>query len=290
MTIELVQRLSELEDRFDGLILDVWGVVMDGTAPYSGARDCLAELRRRGKRVVLLSNAPRRDSQVVARLAEIGIEPGLYDRIVSSGEATRQALEARTDPAVAGFGRRYLYLGPERDRALLDGLDYAPSGMAEADFVLAIGIEDESDSVEKYHPLLKAAAARGLVLVCANPDRVVVRQSGERVLCAGALAEAYEAIGGRALYFGKPHARIYKLCFDRLGGIARDRILAVGDNLETDIAGARAVGLATVLVLGGVLAEALEIKWGESAPAARIEALCADHGITPDLAIPALLW
>jgi HAD superfamily hydrolase (TIGR01459 family) len=290
MTIAVYERMSGLEARFDGLILDVWGVVMDGTAPYPGARDCLAELHRRGKRVVLLSNAPRRESQVVQRLAEIGIAPGLYDRVVSSGEASRLALEARTDPGIAGLGRRYLYIGPERDRGLLDGLDYERSDVDDADFVLAVGIEDDSDGLDKYRPLLARAAKRGLAMICANPDRVVVRQTGERVLCAGALAEAYEGLGGRVHYFGKPHARIYDVCFERLGGLARERILAVGDNLETDIAGAQKVGLATVLVLGGVLAEPLGIAWGESAPPARIEALCAEHGIMPDLAIPALLW
>lgn len=289
MSIAVHARLRDIADRFDALILDLWGVVMDGTAPYPGAPECLAELRARGKRVILLSNAPRREAMVAERLAGMGIGPALYDRIVSSGEASRQAL-ARGDGAFAAIGRRYAYLGPARDANLLDGLDYREATVADADFVLNTGIEDDDDGLDAYRALLSTAAARALPMVCTNPDRVVVRHSGQRVLCAGALAEAYEAMGGTVHYFGKPHAAVYDACFAILDGIARTRVLAVGDNLETDIAGAKAVGLETLLVLGGVLAEPLGLAWGESAPAERIAALCADHGVMPEMAIPALVW
>jgi HAD superfamily hydrolase (TIGR01459 family) len=289
-TIALYRGLGRIEDRFDALILDLWGVVMDGTAPYRGATECLARLHQRGKTVLLLSNAPRRESIVAERLAGMGIGPGLYDRIVSSGEASRRALARRAHPAFAAIGRRYLYVGPERDRGLLAGLDYREAPLEKAEFVLNTGVADDTDTLEVVRPTLEAARARGLPMVCTNPDRVVVRHSGQRVLCAGALAEAYEALGGVVHYFGKPHRAVYELCFELLDGVDLDRVLAVGDNLETDIAGAKAAGLKTVLVLGGVLAEPLGIEWGELAPPERLEALCAEHGVLPDMAIPALVW
>jgi HAD superfamily hydrolase (TIGR01459 family) len=289
MTIALYRSLGRIEDRFDALILDLWGVVMDGTAPYRGAPECLARLHERGKTVLLLSNAPRRETVVAERLAGMGIGPALYDRIVSSGEASRRALERRADPAFAAL-RRYLYIGPDRDRGLLAGLDYREAALETADFVLNTGVADDSDTLEMVRPTLAAARARDLPMVCTNPDRVVVRHSGERVLCAGALAEAYEALGGVVHYFGKPHRAVYELCFELLERVDRARVLAVGDSLETDIAGAKAAGLATVLVLGGVLAEPLGIEWGELAPRERLEALCAEHGVLPDIAIPALVW
>ena len=289
MSIVLHARLRDIADRFDALILDLWGVVMDGTAPYPGATECLGELRAHGKRVILLSNAPRREAMVAERLAGMGIGAALYDRIVSSGEASRQAL-ARRAGAFATIGRRYAYLGPARDAALLDGLDYREASVAEADFVLNTGLEDDNDELDAYRPLLTAARARDLPMVCANPDRVVVRHSGQRVLCAGALAAAYEAMGGSVHYFGKPHAAVYDACFALLDGIARPRILAIGDSLETDIAGAQGVGLETMLVLGGILAEPLGLAWGDSASPERIAALCTTHGVMPRMAIPTLAW
>ncbi len=289
-TIAEYDRVSDLVDRFDALILDLWGVVMDGSHAYAGARECLAELHARGKTVILLSNAPRREQAVVELLAGMGIEHALYDRIVTSGEASRIALETRSEPAFAEIGRRFLYIGPAKDTGLLDGLDYAPAPVEEADFVLNTGIVDDDDPLDKYADTLRAAAARGLPMVCTNPDRVVVRHSGQRVLCAGALAEAYEAMGGVAHYFGKPYRGVYQVCFDLLDGTDPARVFAVGDTLETDIAGAQAFGLKTVLVQGGVLAEPLGIDWGASAPAGRLEKLCAEHGVTPDMTIPALVW
>jgi len=291
MTIAFHDRLSAIEDRFDALILDLWGVVMDGTDPYPGAADCLRALRRAGKRVVLLSNAPRRESVVAERLAGMGIGRDLYDHIVSSGEASYQALARRDRPPFDTLGRRYLYMGPERDRGLLDGLDYEAAPVDRADFVLVTGVVDDSDGLDRYHGDLAAAAARHLPLVCTNPDRVVVRQSGQRVLCAGAQAALYEdEFGGAVHYFGKPHPGVYEVCFEILEGVSRARILAVGDNLETDIRGAAALGLGTVLVQGGVLAEPLGLAWGESAPLDRLEALCAGHGVMPEATIPVLAW
>ncbi len=289
MTITTHRQVRDIADRFDALILDLWGVVMDGTAPYDGARECLAELRARGKRIILLSNAPRREGMVAERLAGMGIGDEYYDRIVSSGEASRQALEARAGD-FANLGRRYHYLGPARDANLLDGLDYSAVAVDEADFLLNTGIEDDNDPLDKYQPALATAAQRALPMICTNPDRVVVRHSGQRVLCAGALADSYAALGGPVHYFGKPHAAVYEACFALLDGTVRERVWAIGDSLETDIAGASAAGLETVLVLGGILAEPLGIAWGELAPPERIEALCAKHAITPDRAIPALIW
>ena len=117
-----------------------------------------------------------------------------------------------------------------------------------------------------------------------------MRHSGQRVLCAGALAEAYAEMGAPVHYFGKPYPAVYDVCFSLFDGIERSRVLAVGDSLETDIAGAKAVGLDTVLVLGGILADPLGIEWGDAAPEDRLQSLCAEHGVIPDMAVPALIW
>lgn len=287
MPIVHFPRVSALVDRFDALILDVWGVVMDGTAAYPGAVDCLERLADAGRTVLLLSNAPRREAQVAERLAGLGIVPALYAGIVSSGEASRAAVAARRIP---GLGRRYHYMGPARDADLLAGLDVASVPLESAEFVLNTGLVDDDDTVEAHRAELDAARALDLPMICANPDREVVRRSGRRVPCAGALAEAYAAQGGTVHYFGKPYPAVYNACLDMLEGPGSRRVFAVGDNLVTDIAGARARGIPTVLVQGGVLAEPLGIAWGESAEPERLARLCRRRGVVPDMALPALVW
>ncbi len=285
MTILRFPRLSAFADRFDALILDVWGVVMDGIAPYPGAADCLAALAGAGKTVLLLSNAPRRAAQVTERLAGIGIGPHLYAGLVSSGEASRIAVETGR---VAGLGSAYYHMGPDRDAGLLDDLDVTPAPLDRADFVLNTGLLDDDDTVDAHRRALDAARARDLPMICANPDREVVRHDGRRALCAGALAEAYAEQGGTVHYFGKPFPAVYDFCLERLD--RTERVFAVGDNLATDIAGAQGKGIPSVLVQGGVLAEPLGIAWGDAADPETLEDLCRHRGIVPDMAVPALIW
>ncbi|MFZ5792653.1 MAG: TIGR01459 family HAD-type hydrolase [Pseudomonadota bacterium] len=253
----LLAGLGAIAERYDGYLVDLWGVMHNGVAPYPAAVDCLARLKRQGKHVLLLSNAPRRAEDAKRRSAGIGIDPALYDDLICSGEETWRDLKAFDDPFYAGLGRRCLPIMARKDASLLDGLDLAIAADPEAaDFLLAVGVEGPQDRVGHFRPLLEAARARDLPMVCANPDLEVVR-GGVREICAGAIAEAYEAMGGRVRYHGKPHAGIYRRCFDRLAPIRHTRVLAVGDSLRTDIAGSGAAGIDSILVLGGLHEEEL---------------------------------
>ena len=291
MQIEVATRLSPLAKHFDAFILDIWGVLMDGVAPYPGAAECLQEIQNVGKRVILLSNAPRRASLVSKRLQSIGISSTLYDQILTSGEASRRALAERTDPPIAALGRQYFYIGPDRDQGLLKGLDYiCTNNLEKADFVLATGVVNDNDKLDQYEMDLRNAAAHQVPLICANPDHVVVRQNGTRVLCAGAIAQKFEEMGGITHYFGKPHATFYQPCLNQLNNVSPNRILAIGDTLRTDVKGAQTAGLTTALVLGGVLAKELNIAWGEAPPKKHLKTLCMNQGIYPDFALPAFVW
>jgi HAD superfamily hydrolase (TIGR01459 family) len=282
--------LSGLVDRYDGYIIDLWGVLHDGAKAYPGAVDCLRRLRERGKRIVILSNAPRRAEAVARRTAEIGITPDLYDHLLSSGEEAWQSLQARQDPWYAELGRRLCHLGPARDRGMLDGLDVdeVPDAAA-ADFILATGLDGPEDSVAAYEPALAAGAARGIPLICANPDLEVVRD-GVRELCAGALAARYEELGGEVRYHGKPYPSVYRSCLDLLGITDRARILGVGDSLRTDIAGAAGAGIDSLLVIGGIHAEELAIPPGAPLDPQRLAALSARLGHQPTASVPAFTW
>ncbi len=277
--------LAALAGSHDGFIVDLWGVVHDGVAPYDGAVDCLRWLRAAGKRVVLLSNAPRRADPVRAGLRGMGVEDALYDDLLTSGEATRTALLERRDPWFAALGRTVLHLGPEQDRNVLDGLDLQRVSVPEeAAFILNTGPNEEGDetALAPYLPLLRRGAALKLPMLCANPDLEIVR-GGVRILCAGMLARFYEQYGGTVRAIGKPHAEVYEAVLAMLA-MPQARVLAVGDALATDIAGAAAAGIASCWVLGGIHAEMI----GDDHALA--EAQAAGAGLAPLATVPSFRW
>ena len=276
---------APLSQSHDGFIVDLWGVIHDGIAPYPGAVDCLRRLRAAGKRVVLLSNAPRRARLVQEGLRGMGVPDDGYDGILTSGEATRSALLARSDPWFAGLGRRVLHLGPRKDRTIFEGLDLdLVQDPADADFLLNTGPDDESgeNAPEPYLPLLQRCAALHIPMLCANPDLEIVR-GGERIICAGLLSRWYEQYGGTVRSIGKPYAEVYEVVLPMLG-VPKSRILAVGDALATDIAGAKAAGISSCWVLGGIHAEMI----GEDAALAEAEA--AGAGLAPIATVPSFIW
>jgi HAD superfamily hydrolase (TIGR01459 family) len=287
----IVPALSALIDRYDGFILDLWGVLHDGEKAYPGALECLERLRHAGKRLCLLSNSPRRVTAVEAILAGMGFMPGHYHHLMTSGEATFEALSRRDDPWHARLGWRCLHLGPVYDRQLfeeLPGLELVSAPEA-ADFIVNTGPSTYEETPLDYGPVLERCAGLGLPMICANPDLEVM--VGERiVICAGTLAARYRAMGGEVRYHGKPHAAVYQRCFDLLGLADRRRILAVGDTLHTDIAGATAAGLESALISGGILCRELGGVWGEMPDRARLDRLFEGGAPRPTAVLPRLVW
>jgi HAD superfamily hydrolase (TIGR01459 family) len=287
----MLQGLREIVAAYDALIVDLWGVIHGGVEPYPGVLETLSALRRAGKPVALLSNAPRRAATAARRLAEIGVPPDAYDVLMTSGEAAHDALKLRDRPEHAGLGRGYFYIGPAWDADLVAGLDYrAVEAVEQADFLLAVGLFDEADPLDGYDPLFAAARVRGAPMICVNPDLVVHRQTGIMSPCAGLLAQRYREQGGRVIYHGKPDSAIFHRTARALGRPEDARILVVGDSLATDIKGAIAARYGSLLVTRGIHAEELGITPGDSPDSARLAALCARHGLFPTAAIATLRW
>jgi HAD superfamily hydrolase (TIGR01459 family) len=290
MTVPIVEGVSSFASRYDAMILDMWGLIHDGVAPYPGVPECLDRIRDNGIRTLFLSNAPRPSDKVVERLQEMGIHDDQYERVITSGDITRDALTRRYDDWHAALGARCLLLGPERDWGLVEGLEIEMVDKVEsADFLLNTGLyDDETEGLADYAGRLSTAAERELPMVCANPDLTVMR--GEKtVLCAGSLAMAYEEMGGDVRYHGKPHMRPYEFCFEALDGIPRDRIVAAGDSLRTDIAGANAAGIDGVFVMGGLHADEL-FGDGEGNPSPILQKMVADSGHRPVAALSRFNW
>ncbi len=283
--------IAPIAPRYDGFVLDLWGVIHDGVTPYPGVADTLRHLKALGKRVILLSNAPRRAAEIVNAMArKMGIGRELYDELISSGEAAYWAMRKREEPFFAHLGHACYLMGPPRDHGMLDGLElHRVERMEEAEFILATGVDWDDDKLDIYEPALAVGARRGLPMVCANPDLEVIR-GGRRIICAGTLGKRYEELGGSVRYYGKPHLPIYEIRFAHMGIADRARIVAVGDSLRTDIAGAEAAGIASVLVTGGLHAAELGIAHGDHPDPQALAQACARAGHIPTAAIPAFVW
>ena len=240
--------LGEITAGFDVILSDVWGVLHNGVSAFPDAAVALREAREAGKTVVLITNSPRPAPGVIAQLRVLGVPDEAYDRIITSGDVTRGL--------IAEGPKKVFLLGPERDLPLLDGLDVERVSEAEAQSVVCTGFfDDETETPEDYTEMLKGFIARNVPMICANPDLVVER--GERIIpCAGAMAAYYEQLGGEVRIAGKPHAPIYEACLaaakEVRGAFAKDRVLAIGDGMPTDVKGAIASGLNLLYISGGI--------------------------------------
>ncbi len=249
-TPPLFPGLSAWTSRYDVLFVDVWGVVHDGIAAFPAAVEALAAFRARGGTVLLVSNAPQPSPQVTGYLSRLGVSPDAYDRLITAGDIARDTLVERAATHV-------VHIGPDHYRSVLDGLDIAWHMPDRADLVVCTGfVDDRGERVDDYREPLRDLAARGLDMICANPD-LVVEVGGTLYPCAGQIATLYETLGGRVIRTGKPDRRIYETALaeaGRLRGVTPrpGRILAIGDGLVTDMPGAHAFGIDAVFVTTGI--------------------------------------
>lgn len=245
---EKLEALSGLEDRYDVILSDVWGVLHNGVNAYPDAHKALAEMRKQGKTVILITNSPRRKQGVSAQLEMLGITADAYDEIVTSGELTRKLIKQAP--------KEVFFLGPDRDLQLLDGLDVSRVSETEASAIVCSGFfDDENEKPEDYRDMLESFIKRDVPFICANPDLIVER--GDRMIpCAGAIAALYQKMGGKVYVAGKPHAPMYETALEIAGQIRgnvdKSRVIAIGDGMPTDVKGAINYGLDLIFVAHGI--------------------------------------
>jgi HAD superfamily hydrolase (TIGR01459 family) len=255
-SLHFVERLRDLVDGTEVILSDIWGVVHNGLEAFPEACEALHAYRQRGGTVILITNAPRPADSVQRQLRKLGVADDTYDAIVSSGDLTRHFVADHP-------GKKIFWLGPERDSSIHRGLDAVLAPLEQADYIVCTGLfDDETESAEDYRGMMVQAHERKLTLVCANPDIVVER--GDRLIyCAGAIAELYSELGGEVIFYGKPHRPIYEramaLAAEQRGHPAELRhVLAIGDSVRTDLAGAHGFGIDCLFVTRGIHSEEFE--------------------------------
>jgi len=264
-----IKSIAQLPKTYAVWFLDIWGVLHNGVRPYMGAVDACQTFRAQGGRVILVSNSPRPREGVALQLDAVGVPRDAFDAILTSGDVSRALIAAHD-------GETVFHLGPERDLPVYRGLNVTLGDPGKARAVVCTGLfDDEIETPDDYRDCLAACHVRGLEMICVNPD-LKVERGGRIIYCAGALAQAYQAIGGKVLYAGKPHKPIYDAAM-RIAGEVCDgtieaaKVLAIGDGAKTDIAGAIAAGIDAVYVASKVnmehdemLAQAAERLFAES--------------------------
>lgn len=270
--------LADIADDYDVLLCDIWGVIHNGKQPFSEAIDALDRFRTERGPVILISNSPRPAIAIPEQFRQVGILTEVWDAIVTSGDATMNEL-ARRSPGPA------FKLGPERDDTLYENLELNFSELGDAAFISCTGLfDDENETPEDYREMLTEARDLALPLVCANPD-IQAHRGDKLIYCGGALAQLYEKIGGEVVYAGKPHPPIYSLCRawmeEILGYVPTgDRVLAIGDNIFTDLLGAQQEDYDCLFIASGVHRDK------ENA----LKALLVEHNITSRYMSSRLTW
>jgi HAD superfamily hydrolase (TIGR01459 family) len=291
--IPFIAGLHEIADRYDAILCDVWGVLIDGKRHFPRAAQAMRMFRAAGGAVVLVTNASRPDAEVRRQLLGLGLTADAFDDLVSAGELTLREIVARK-------GQVCHHLGPPRDKGLFEeagrrlGAPLPMAGPEAADFVVCTGLDNErEESPSDYDARLAAMRARGLPMLCANPD-IVVHVGADLLWCAGALAERYAAMGGEVHLYGKPHPPIYREALSRIAALRKgapplSRILAVGDGAQTDLAGAARAGIGCLFVTDGIHGDDLH-PGGGALDGRALEALFADAKARPVALAREIFW
>ena len=246
-----LNHLSEVFHSYDTYVIDLWGVMHNGIALNSKAIEAVENLRENSKKIVFLSNAPRPSLKVVEFLRRLKMDNKFLSKVITSGEAAMHAINNHK------FGKKFYHLGPPRDESIFEKVLENKTSLERCDFIVCTGLfDDQGEDLNYYKELLMDYTSKKLI--CTNPDLIVHRGDAEE-LCAGSIAKTFELLGGEVVYYGKPYKEIYKMCFNE-----GEKVLAVGDNLRTDIKGANNLNIDSLFVYNGVHKN--EIKTKEELP------------------------
>ena len=237
--MEKLEHLSDICNSYDTFVIDLWGVIHDGISLNTKAMEAIEKLMELSKKIVFLSNAPRPSAKVKEFLKKLKMKEKFLKNVVTSGEAAMKAINENK------FGKLFYHLGPSRDNSIFHNVKENQSKLKDSDFIICTGLFDEhQEDLSYYKDLLKHSVSKKLI--CTNPD-LIVHRGDKTEYCAGSIAKIFETLGGTVCYFGKPHKEIYKMCFDN-----KEKVLAIGDNLRTDIKGANNLNIDSIFISNGV--------------------------------------
>ena len=272
MKTKLIKGLSQVQDKYDTFFIDLWGVIHNGVELFPDAIEVLENLKKKDKRFVLMSNAPRPSKNVEEFLMKLKMDKSLTRNIFTSGEAALKSLQANI------YGKFFYHLGPQRDSSLFESMKHNSKNIENADFILCTGfLDNHNNSLEYYKSFLKDFIK--LKMICTNPD-LIVHRGQKQEYCAGTLAEIFKKLGGTVVYFGKPYPEIYNFCTKK-----NETILVVGDNIRTDIKGANNMNFNSLFITNGI-----HKKDFSNLPIKDYDKVLNKYGIETNYYLEKLIW
>jgi len=233
--------LRYIAQNYDLFFVDLWGVVHNGVHLHKKAIEALVEIDKLKKKYILLTNAPRPNSTVKTFLQQLGMDKKILENVYTSGEASLSYLKKNHQ------GETFYHIGPPRDFDLF--IDFKKKKSEDLNFcnyILCTGLFDNYEKdLNYYRDLLKNQLKKKMI--CTNPDLIVDR-GNKRELCAGSVAMVFQKLGGEVIYFGKPYPEVYNQSTDN----KNKKILAIGDNLNTDIKGANLLNYDSMIITNGI--------------------------------------
>ena len=241
MTVNLTDKgLRAIVNNFDLFYIDIWGVLHNGIRLNEDAVNVLFQLDRLEKKYVLLTNAPRPNSDVKKFLLKLGLDDEKTSKVYTSGEGSLNYLSNEKKEL------KFFHLGPQRDFSLFKNFtSLKQKKIDDADYIICTGLFDEHENLEFYKKLLIPFINKEMV--CTNPDLIVDRGDVTEY-CAGSIAKIFEEIGGKVKYFGKPYPLVYEKSINN----KNKSVLCIGDNLSTDIKGANLQNFKSLFVINGI--------------------------------------
>jgi len=287
-SVAVLPGIARLASEYRVIFCDVWGVLHNGVNAYPASVDALTRFREQGGVVVLVSNAPRPGAEVARQLEQFGVTSSAFDAIATSGDVSREAIRARS-------GQSVYHIGPPRDLPVFEGANVRFASLEEADYVVCTGLdEDETETVATYLPVLEVMRRRKLWMLCANPD-LVVERGDVLVECAGSIAAAYEDMGGEVYWAGKPYPPVYDRALEMASSAAgrsfsKSDVIAIGDAIRTDVAGAETYGIDCVMIARGIHSDVLGLERGGEFLPQRVVEWINGQEVRPKAVIDMLAW
>lgn len=277
--ISFHESVSQFHDKYDLFLVDIWGVIHDGEELYDGVINCLSELKSKNKKIIFISNAPKRAAIAQEGLSNLGISKELYDTIITSGEITYDYIMSNNH----SLGKKYfIYEEQDIDLLFMEGTEYIRvNSVNDADFMLAIGFNKAQPSLKELSTTLCISREDETPMICANPDLTIVDKKGNPSLCAGVMASEYEKIGGEVTYFGKPYHHVYERASALFPNVDKKKVCAIGDNIATDIKGGNNFNIDTYLIAGGIHGKELNVEHGQLPDNKKLDDFCDVHKNRP---------
>ena len=151
MKIKKLDHLSQIYNKYDAFLIDLWGVMHNGIRLNASAMNVVQELEKQGKRIVFLSNAPRSSRKVIEFLKKLKMDEKFLKNVFTSGEAAKKYLASELDK------QKFFHIGPPRDYDLFENVKKNNVlNIDDADYFLCTGLFDNYDKNLDYYKIITA--------------------------------------------------------------------------------------------------------------------------------------